>query len=572
MTIPASDFVAVTPGVLSAGGAGLVLNGLMIDTSGRVPMGTVQNFPSEVEVGDYFGGASAQARKAGIYFDGYDNSLLKPGAFLVANWAQTAVSAYLRGGNISGLSIAALQAITGTLNAVMDGYTYPIASLDISAASSFSAAAGILQTALNASKPVQATGTGVIAGTTLTISGSPTGSWAVGQEVTGSGVTADTYITALGTGVGGAGTYTVSPSQSASSTAVTGVGRDVAVTYDSVSGGFIITSANTGTVSTAGFVTGTAAAALLLTLTTGAVLSQGAAAQTPAQFMDSVVAANQNWVTFFNESSPDVSGFANRLAFASWANSKGNRYGYICQDSDVSPTVQAPASGSLGYAIAQGEYSGTALIWEPSDLDQDAMISGFAASISTTATNGRITFAFKSQSGMVAGVTDQAAASNLLANGYNFYGAYATASEGWNQLFNGQVSGPFQWLDSFINQIWLNNALQQALATLLRSVNSIPYNQAGYTLINQACMDPINAALNFGAIRPGVTLSSAQAAEVNNAAGASVSNVLSTRGWYLQIKDATPQVRQARQSPPITLWYMDGQSVQQINLASILVQ
>jgi hypothetical protein len=59
------------------------------------------------------------------------------------------------------------------------------------------------------------------AGGTLTVGGTVTGTFAVGDTISGSGVTAGTYITALGTGTGGAGTYIVSPSQTASSTAIT---------------------------------------------------------------------------------------------------------------------------------------------------------------------------------------------------------------------------------------------------------------------------------------------------------------------------------------------------------------
>jgi hypothetical protein len=61
----------------------------------------------------------------------------------------------------------------------------------------------------------------------------------------------------------------------------------------------------------------------------------------------------------------------------------------------------------------------------------------------------------------------------------------------------------------------------------------------------------------------------AQAAEVNNDAGVTISTTLNQRGWYFQVLDATPQVRAARASPPCTFWYMDGQSVQQLNLSSI---
>ena len=67
--------------------------------------------------------------------------------------------------------------------------------------------------------------TGVISGTILTAS-AVTGTIAVGQLITGTGVTAGTVITALGTGTGGAGTYTVSASQTVGSTTITVVGLD----------------------------------------------------------------------------------------------------------------------------------------------------------------------------------------------------------------------------------------------------------------------------------------------------------------------------------------------------------
>jgi hypothetical protein len=67
--------------------------------------------------------------------------------------------------------------------------------------------------------------TASISGTTMTVSAVASGTLAVGQLITGTGVSAfpstATYITALGTGTGGTGTYTVSPSQTVSSTTMT---------------------------------------------------------------------------------------------------------------------------------------------------------------------------------------------------------------------------------------------------------------------------------------------------------------------------------------------------------------
>jgi hypothetical protein len=64
--------------------------------------------------------------------------------------------------------------------------------------------------------------TGSISGTTLTITAVTTGVLRVGQPISGTGVTAGTTITAYVSGTGGTGTYTVSASQTVSSTTITG--------------------------------------------------------------------------------------------------------------------------------------------------------------------------------------------------------------------------------------------------------------------------------------------------------------------------------------------------------------
>jgi hypothetical protein len=61
-----------------------------------------------------------------------------------------------------------------------------------------------------------------IATTTMTVSAVASGTILLGMEITGSGVTAGTRITAFGTGTGGTGTYIVSESQTVSSTTMVG--------------------------------------------------------------------------------------------------------------------------------------------------------------------------------------------------------------------------------------------------------------------------------------------------------------------------------------------------------------
>lgn len=69
---------------------------------------------------------------------------------------------------------------------------------------------------------------GAINGTTLNVTGVTSGTIELGQSVSGDGVSAGTYITALGTGTGGVGTYTVSVSQTVAST-------DISTTKDGAS-------------------------------------------------------------------------------------------------------------------------------------------------------------------------------------------------------------------------------------------------------------------------------------------------------------------------------------------------
>jgi hypothetical protein len=77
-----------------------------------------------------------------------------------------------------------------------------------------------------------ATFTGSITATTLTVSSVSVGTIYVGMTITGTGITANTIITAYGSGSGSVGTYTVSISQTASSTTVSGaVAQRIVTTY-----------------------------------------------------------------------------------------------------------------------------------------------------------------------------------------------------------------------------------------------------------------------------------------------------------------------------------------------------
>lgn len=343
------------------------------------------------------------------------------------------------------------------------------------------------------------------------------------------------------------------------------------VTWDSQRSAFLFTSSTTGATSSVTVASGTLAASLKLTAATGATVSPGASTAVASTFLTTLTQTWQNWALFTTTWEPAS---ADEQAFAAWVSAQNSRYGYVAWDSDVNAKT-AGSTSTFMYSVLSAGQKGVIPVW--GDYTHAAFVLGYAAALNFSRYNGRATLAFKQQSGLLPAVTTSADASALTANGYNFYGQYANAKSQWNFMSNGSTSGRDTgganiWLDTFLNAIWLNSNLQLAMANMLMSYGSIPYNADGYAAIAAAAMDPIETAVTFGAIRTGVTLSNSQKQQVISIVGSDVSSSISAKGYYLKIWDAPASVRVARQSPTITLLYTDGQSIQQIVISSVEIQ
>lgn len=492
MTIPISQLSSVVPGVLSAAGSAVDLNGMVLTQSTYPPIGTVPSFALASDVGSYFGSTSTEKAIADIYFGGVENGTKLPGRLYFAQYPAASVAAYLRGASLASLTLAALKALTGTLTIVADGVSKTSSTIVLTAATSFSNAATIIQAAF-----------------------------------TSPGFT---------------------------------------VTFDSLRQAFVVTSSTTGASSTMAFATGTIAAGLALTAATGAVTSQGAVAGVPATNMDAITALTQNWGGFMTTWEPDTAG---KTAFSDWTNAQADRFVYAGWDTDVNAKT-AGTTTTWGAYLQTSDVTGSIPIY--GDHTHAAFVLAWMASLDFDRENGRATLAFRQQSGLLPSASNGSDALALETNGYNFYGIYANAKDTFNRFYPGSISGKWLWADTYVNQIWLNANLSLAGFTIMSNVNSLPYNVDGYTLVDAAYMDPIASAVNFGAIRTGITLSTAQKAEIKNALGIDASAALYAKGYYLQVVDATAQIRVERRSPSCTLYYCDGQSIQRLNLASIAVQ
>jgi Protein of unknown function (DUF3383) len=353
---------------------------------------------------------------------------------------------------------------------------------------------------------------------------------------------------------------------------------DGAWTYDAFQQRFQFASTGTGdaiTIPNAAGGTGNISTNLNLTSAEGATRSNGHDYSTGGAEMDAIVARTPNWGTFFYA---HEYGSSVKIELAQWASDQKNKYAMILWDSDPANLTNNQNNNApqqvidlgLGGIIMLFSDPVSSVVFGPGNA---AFVSGAIASIDFARRNARISLAYKHQDGLHVDVQSQSEADQLVANGLNYYGVWATNDQRLRGLAPGSITGEFLWIDSFVNQMWLSRSFQSALMNFLFSVNSIPYNQPGYAQIAAVCQDPIDQGVNFGMIVPGVTLSNSQVAAINAAAGGrDVASVVQQRGWYLLIDDASPVVRVARGSPPITFWYSDGQSVHKINLASIAVQ
>ena len=147
-TIPFSQVVNVVPSVLSAGGASVDLNGLMLTQNALAPYGTILNFPNATSVASYFGAGSSEATYASVYFNGVTGGTALPGALYITNYPEVATAGWMRGGSLASMTLAQLQALaTGTLSLTVAGTVFTSGTINLTAVASFSAAAAAIQAA-----------------------------------------------------------------------------------------------------------------------------------------------------------------------------------------------------------------------------------------------------------------------------------------------------------------------------------------------------------------------------------------------------------------------------------------
>lgn len=344
------------------------------------------------------------------------------------------------------------------------------------------------------------------------------------------------------------------------------------VSYNSQTGAFQIQSLTTGEGSevsfgSAGSTDSDLSQILNLTEQLGAVQSEASKGETLTDCMSNVLKYARDWVTFSTIFEPDTD---HKIELAEWCASWDTRFLYVMWDSDNTAKLNGDKTNA-GYQITTDlELDGTCPVYN--SLELGASVMGAVACLNFNQYNGRTTLAYRQFEGVTVTCDDDEDYDALIANGYNCYADFATAANNFKFFQNGQVSGKFDWVDSYLNAIAIKDNLQLNILDLFSASRSLPYNDDGYSAIRTACLDTIDKFTNFGAIRTGITLSQTQKVTLLQEIGKDVSQTLETNGWYMSIEDPGSVVRGQRGTPNCYFYYMDGGSIQKIVMPATCIQ
>ena len=513
-SIPASQIVSVVPSVLSAGGNGLVMNGLVLTENTLMPTNSVLSFGSASAVSEFFGPSSQEFAYASIYFAGYAGGTQLPSSILFAPYNAAARSAWLTSGSLASVPLTTLQGYSGTLTITVNGTPETSSTITLTSATSFSNAASIIQAAFT-SPPFTVTWDAVQS--TFIITTTATGSTETITYASGS-IAADLLLTQA-TGA------TLSQGANAD-TPTTAMNNAVAVSQNWATMSYLVEP----------------------TLANKELFAQWFSSSADLYL----------GVMWDSDAQASVQGATEPFGVVA----KTNEYnGVMCIGGD-------PAAGNLSTlclntaAFVQGMIASINFGARKGRITLAGKSANASSSVLPTCQN------ILTYQNLLANGYSCYGAFAARNQGFIFFS---------NGNMPGKFPWADQYIDQIWLSSQLQMALL-SLYTTVSDIPYDPtgYGLIHTTLVGLPTgasgsnyNGPINAALNNGVIQVGVQLSAAQAAAVNQAAGGNVAGSITSNGYYLQVLDPGATARGNRQTPIINLFYADGGSIQQFSLASI---
>lgn len=512
MTIPSSQIASVVPGVLSPGGTGLVMNGLVLTQNLLMPTGTVLSFASASDVSTFFGPASAEYAYAQIYFAGYVNGTQYPSSILFAPYNAAARAAWLQSGSLASVPLATLQGYTGTLTVTVNGTPLTSTSIVLTGLTQ-SAMATAIQAAFT-SPPFAVTWDAVQSAFIFTTTA--TGATETITYISGT-LAADLYLT-----------------QATGATLSQGAAQD---TPTSAMNNVVAVNQNWATMSY---------------ITEPSLANKETFAQWFSTSTDQYLG-----VMWDSDTQASVQNASEPFGVVA----KTNKYnGVMCIGGD-------PNAGNLSSlclnvaAFVQGMVASINFAQKNGRITLAAKAAQSAAVLPTCLNLQTYQNLLANGYSCYGGFASRNQGFTFFSNG-NMPGNFPWADQYIDQIWlSAQLQLALLNLYTTVNAIPYdptgNGRVKAALVGQPTANGTVAYN------------GPVQSALNCGVITPGVSLSSSQAAAVNAAAGANVAQTITSNGYYLQVLDPGATARNARQTPIINLWYTDGGAIQSFSLASI---
>lgn len=307
----------------------------------------------------------------------------------------------------------------------------------------------------------------------------------------------------------------------------------------------------------------TASSLLKIDADSGGVNSPQASPTSVSEMMNSIVDQNQNWIGVC--ATTDYAD-SKKLEFCQWVNSQNYRYFYVLTDSSSAATLPNNPDCQFQKLVVANNLENVFPIY--GSAKYGVLPLTYAASINFDRAGGRVSFDFRSFTGVAPTVDTLSVAQALESNGYNYYGRFGLNKTLKTFATTGAISGKFLWLDTFVSQVWINANLVSAFTNLFTSDQSFSFRSSGYSAISAPVIDVATRAVNFGAIVPGVELDESQVSEINRVAGADITQTLFSAGWYFLIPPQSGANRIERALKGVVFFYCDGQLIQTIDMAS----
>ena len=508
-----STFITINGKVIQSTASGFTPQLLILTENPILPTGTVEPFTTAAAVSAYFGTTTNPSDSSNYYVDSTNAAAYfsaspskgagnTPTSVLFYRYVGSNTAAFTRSAAVyATTSLASLQAVTaGTLNMTWNGTPYEATAINLSADNNLAAMAATIQTAV--------------------------------QLV--SGLSAAT------------------------------------VTYDTVTNGFTVTFAYSGA-NTVGYITASGSGStdqlaqkMLITQATGAVLSQGLAAQTPAQVMTAVTNLTNNFATFVPNFDINISGYAIVLGLIAWAQSQ--TYFFLPLFYDYLGGGTEPITAPMRQAIIDGGYGQRSvnpwtvsanemdMIVNPAAITLPFAVAGVVASYNFNTTNGLIQLNATTFTGITPVITNQPDLSLLLNTfGTNSYCNLNTRNNNFQWFETGSIGGNYGWIDTIVGYMWLADQCQVQLATLMQNLPSIPYDNLSQ--IN-ATLDPIfQQGLSNGVVQKNIPLSPTQQQELISQVGYNFAPIMYNNGYYIPNITASANDIANRTLSNVSAWY-----------------